>query len=62
MARALKVARPTVWKWTQPKGKSGGTGGLIPQRHHIPLLDLARAKDVPLTAADFLPRPQERAA
>lgn len=52
---ALGVARQGVWKWTQPKPK--GTGGTIPQRHHLAILDLARALDVPLTAADLLPKP-----
>jgi hypothetical protein len=51
----LGVARPTVWKWQAPKGNAG-TGGVIPLKHHVSLLNLARSKDIPLTAADFLPR------
>jgi hypothetical protein len=43
-----------VYKWAQPRDV-GGTGGLIPQRYHLVLLDLAARKDVPLTAGDFLP-------
>lgn len=52
--KATSISRYRVWRWTQPREK-GGTGGLIPQRHHVALLDYARATDVPLTAADFLP-------
>ena len=33
----------------------GGTGALIPQRHHRRLLDYARSKGIPLTADEFLP-------
>jgi len=58
VSRATGVHRQGVWKWTQAKDK-GGTGGTIPQRHHLTLLDLARSQDVPLTAADFLPRVAE---
>lgn len=54
-ARGIGVTRQTVWKWVH-------RSGTIPQRHHVALLNLARSKDVPLTAADFLPRQMEDAA
>lgn len=54
VAKALGVSYSQVCKWTWSKAR-GGTGGLIPQRHHLPVLDLARRLDRPLTAADFLP-------
>lgn len=59
VAAQLRIGRQAVWKWTRPKGPNGGTGGIIPQRHHRALLDAARAADVPLTAADFLPKNTE---
>ena len=44
-----------VYSWMRSKD-SGGTGGIVPQRHHVALLDMARKFSVPLTAGDFLPR------
>ena len=49
-----------VWRWTQPRSKKG-TGGTIPQRHHLLLLAIAKKAGVPLTAADFLPLPEPTA-
>jgi hypothetical protein len=43
------------YRWQHPVGK-GGTGGLIPQKHHVALLDYARAHGIELTPADFFPR------
>lgn len=42
------------YRWQQPVEK-GGTGGLIPQRLHIKLLDYAAANGIALSPADFLP-------
>jgi hypothetical protein len=42
------------YRWQHPVEK-GGTGGLIPQRLHVRLLDYARANGIPLSPADFLP-------
>lgn len=56
LAATLGVGRQAVWKWTQPKTKLGGTGGIIPQRHHVAILEAAQANEVAITAADFLPR------
>lgn len=58
VARSLGLQRQAVYKWMLPKSK-GGTGGTVPQRHHVAILDLARARDIPLTAADFLPSYKE---
>ncbi len=52
------------YRWQHPIAK-GGTGGLIPQRLHIILLDYARANGIELSPADFLPvhpQPPEPAA
>jgi hypothetical protein len=43
---------PYRWQYTRAKG---GTGGVIPQRHHRKLLDYAREKNIELKAEDFLP-------
>lgn len=54
VAEVVGVHRTRVSNWQRPREK-GGTGGRIPQNHIPVLLDFARARDVPLTAADFLP-------
>lgn len=43
------------YRWQHPKEK-GGTGGLIPQAHHVTLLDYARDNGIALSAEDFLQR------
>lgn len=48
------TAYTAPYRWQAPRAK-GGTGGLIPQRHHRRLLDYARSKGIPLTADEFLP-------
>jgi hypothetical protein len=47
------TAYTAPYRWQAPRAK-GGTGGLIPQRHHRRLLDYARAKGIPLAAEEFL--------
>lgn len=42
---------PYRWQATRAKG---GTGGVIPQRHHRRLIDYARAKGILLDAEEFL--------
>lgn len=49
------------YRWQHPVER-GGTGGLIPQRLHVKLLDYARANGIPLSAADFLPVHDETSA
>ena len=51
---ALRLAYTAPYRWTYAREK-GGTGGLIPQRHHRALLQMARGLGVPLDPADFLP-------
>lgn len=41
------------YRWQHPKEK-GGTGGLIPQRHHRALLEYAKQNEIGLRADDFL--------
>lgn len=60
VARVVGRHVTQVYRWTQPAPK--GTGGTIPQKHHVALLDHARSIDVPLTAAEFLPRQFQEAA
>ena len=54
VAKRTKTANSQPYKWQYERAK-GGTGGLIPQRHHPTLLDLAKELGVALTPADFLP-------
>ena len=48
------TAYTAPYRWQAAKWK-GGTGGLIPQRHHRALLDFAHARRIPLAAEEFLP-------
>jgi hypothetical protein len=48
------TAYTAPYRWQAAREK-GGTGGLIPQRHHRRLIDYARAKGIPLKAEEFLP-------
>jgi hypothetical protein len=54
VAAALGVHRTRVSNWQRPREK-GGTGGLVPQRHHRALLDFALERGKALTAEEFLP-------
>lgn len=62
VAAITGVHRTRVANWKRPK-VTGGTGGVIPLKHISKLLDAARERDVPLTAAQFLPisKPEEAA-
>jgi hypothetical protein len=53
VAKATGVHRTRVSNWKRPREK-GGTGGVIPQKHHRTLLDYALSQDVVLRAEDFL--------
>lgn len=53
VAAIVGVHRTRVSNWSRPSSK-GGTGGVIPQRHHRVLLEHANAVGVFLTAEDFL--------
>lgn len=60
-ARVTRKDLSRVYRWMYPPER-GGTGGLIPQKHHRALLDYARSKRIDLAAEDFLParRPSRR--
>lgn len=49
-----------VYRWMYPQSR-GGTGGVIPHREAMKLLDHARDHSLDVTADDFLqsPRPAE---
>lgn len=56
------TAYTAPYRWQQPKEK-GGTGGLIPQRHHPAILAFAQQNGIAISAEDFLPThptPSER--
>ena len=48
------TAYTAPYRW-QAARANGGTGGLIPQRHHRRLIDYARSQGIPLSADEFLP-------
>jgi len=54
VASAVGIHRTRVSNWQRPRAK-GGTGGLIPQGHHLRLIEFAASKGVTLTGNDFLP-------
>ena len=61
VSEITRTAYTAPYRWQHPKQK-GGTGGVIPQRHHRCLLDAALSRGVKLTAADFLPNEAPDAA
>ena len=61
VSRITGTAYTAPYRWQHPRER-GGTGGLIPQRHHPALLDYAREKRIRLRADDFLPVKEERRA
>ncbi len=53
LSRLLGLDRSTVHRWALPKSR-GGSGGLVPAKHHQRLLALATAQEVTLSAADLV--------
>lgn len=53
VAELLGLAVSAVYRWDYPKSR-GGTGGLIPQRHHAALLKVARERDIAVAPQDFM--------
>jgi monoamine oxidase len=49
-ARAAGVHANRPYRWMSPQS-IGGTGGLVPQRHHRKLLDWAKSAGIELTPA-----------
>lgn len=61
LARHLGLDRSAVHRWALPKAR-GGSGGLIPARHHQRLLALAVSQGVALSPADLVGAPPEARA
>lgn len=53
VSRITGTASTAPYRWQYSREK-GGTGGIIPQRHHRTLLDYARENSIDLKAEDFL--------
>jgi hypothetical protein len=53
VATIAGIAITGPYRWQQAKAR-GGTGGLIPQRHHRVLLNYARDHKIKITARDFI--------
>jgi hypothetical protein len=60
VAEVTGTAYTAPYRWQHPLEK-GGTGGLIPQRHHSALLEFARQKGKALRAEDFIRLPDKSA-
>jgi hypothetical protein len=61
ISEVLGIPKRTPYNWAIAKAK-GGTGGLIPQKHHLALLAEANRRHLSLTAEDFLPRQTDNSA
>lgn len=55
VARTLGMHRVSVAKWKRSR-EDGGRGGVIPIEHIRPLMDMAEAMGVALSADDFIPK------
>lgn len=56
LAKALKLAPSTVYRWTYSPDKRHGTDGLIPVKHHEAILKAAKREGIELTQSDFYPK------
>lgn len=65
VARWLGLNHSTVLRWTYPR-KDGGTDGVIPAKHQIPLVGSAKKAGVRIAPSEFFAAndtpSQERAA
>ena len=53
LSRRLGLDRSAVHRWALPKSR-GGSGGLVPAKHHLRLLSMAAAEGIALSAADLV--------
>ena len=56
LSRLLGLDRSAVHRWALPRSR-GGSGGLVPGRHHRRILALAAAEGIALSAADLIGAP-----
>ena len=56
MAEITGTQYTAPYRWQHPRDK-GGTGGLIPQKQAIKLLEFARKNKIQITAEAFMPAP-----
>lgn len=61
VSEITETAYTAPYRWQAPRSK-GGTGGLIPQRHHPKLLSYAKENSIDLSPAEFLPSEVETTA
>ncbi len=55
VAEILGIDLSRIYRWTYP-ADAGGTGGLIPQKHQVPLLNKAKELGIELSPTDFFPQ------
>jgi hypothetical protein len=60
VAEWLGIDPSRPYRWTYPRSR-GGSGGVIPARHHDELLRKAREFGVDLSPSDFFESPTESA-
>ena len=59
VARLVGIHRTRVYGWMKPRAV-GGTGGRVPQSHHLTLLSEAHKRGIALEPADFLAPPSTK--
>ena len=52
--------KTTINRWLYPKGRSSGTGGVIPTKAWPDIIRAARLDGILLTPDDFFPLPRKR--
>jgi hypothetical protein len=57
VSKVVGVHRTRVWNWTVERER-GGTGGLIPQKHHAKILAFAMDNKIPLGPEHFVQLPR----
>ena len=54
LAKAINLPYATVYRWQLPK-EQGGTDGLVPSKHHLPIIRAARLQDIDIKYSHFFP-------
>ena len=49
-------SKTSIYRWLYPRGKNGGTGGIIPHTALLEVLEAARIEGIIITSEDLDPR------
>ena len=53
LSKKLDLSEAAVYRWTYSREKAG-TGGLIPQKYHEAIVEIAKKKKIVIKPTDFL--------